>query len=539
MSRVNVELNRFIFVEDLYSLPKLPKEPFVVLALLLVVTLDTVAGSSRADLSLILNVFIAFLTGAFMFNKKTNENLSKEQRAAIESIPADTRTVLDKFNILPTYIPYACCPRCFALYAPTKLPDKSREPFYPRKCTFKTTPNSSPCDTSLLVERHDGAGRSSAPPDDGSPLGCGEFWKPRKIFAYQTMQSWLGRLYSRPRFEEYFDAAWDCAKPGVDIWGADVLQSFLGPNGKRFSIRPPGHSHLVFSLFVDWFNPYGNKQAGKSYSSGAIYMICLNLPIHLRYQLENVYLVGVIPGPTEPSLAEINHFLRPLVDALCQLWQTGFWLSRTAACPAGRLVRGALIPLVCDLPALRKTAGFTGHMSNLFCSFCNLSRKDIQNFDRASWPKKHTWEEHLRYATQWRDAASDSDREKLASRYGVRWSELLRLEYWDPTKFSLLDSMHNLFLGELQHHCRNVWQMNIKSPKTRILLPHDINKQNQQLDSGIKAIVTGSASALKKLRKGYLAALARENAVRVGGSRRVKDFIEALIQWVCQLKPHK
>ncbi len=62
---------------------------------------------------------------------------------------------------------------------------------------------------------------------------------------------------------------------------------------------------------LDWFNPYEQTP----YSIGAIYLSIMNLPRSERYKEENILLVGLIPGPTEPK-QHINHFLSPLVDDL-------------------------------------------------------------------------------------------------------------------------------------------------------------------------------------------------------------------------------
>ncbi|KAF9440835.1 hypothetical protein P691DRAFT_639106, partial [Macrolepiota fuliginosa MF-IS2] len=75
---------------------------------------------------------------------------------------------------------------------------------------------------------------------------------------------------------------------------------------------------LVFSLNVDWFNPLGNIQNGKHVSVGTIYMTCLNLPQGIWDKMENIFLVGIIPGPNEPSLTHINHLIEPLVDVLLE-----------------------------------------------------------------------------------------------------------------------------------------------------------------------------------------------------------------------------
>lgn len=51
---------------------------------------------------------------------------------------------------------------------------------------------------------------------------------------------------------------------------------------------------------------------------GAIYLPILNFPRQLRNRQENIILVGIIPGPTEPHL-HLNSYLEPLVQELVKL----------------------------------------------------------------------------------------------------------------------------------------------------------------------------------------------------------------------------
>ncbi|KAJ8456044.1 hypothetical protein ONZ51_g12274 [Trametes cubensis] len=76
--------------------------------------------------------------------------------------------------------------------------------------------------------------------------------------------------------------------------------------------------------------------------------------------------------------------------------------------------------------------------------------------------------------------------------------------------------MHNLFLGELRHHCRDVWGINVKdkssdSPK---MLPHTPDEQREWLRKVVPYIRDGSHSRLSRVRKGYIVAVAELNGAR-------------------------
>ncbi|KAI0349684.1 hypothetical protein OH77DRAFT_1370358, partial [Trametes cingulata] len=174
-----------------------------------------------------------------------------------------------------------------------------------------------------------------------------------------------------------------------------------------------------------------------------------------------VYLAGVIPGPKAPSLHQVNHILEVLVKDLGNFWQHGVYYSRTARRPLGRLTRCAAFPLICDLGAGRKASGQASHSSSFFCSFCQLLKASINNLDVLQWPRRDdaTFRD---LAEEWRTASTAGRRDQLFKASGVRYSALLALPYWKPTRYAVVDVMHNLFLGLLQRHCRRIFGMDVK-----------------------------------------------------------------------------
>ena len=56
-------------------------------------------------------------------------------------------------------------------------------------------------------------------------------------------------------------------------------------------------------------------------------------------------------------------------------------------------------------------------------------------------------QEHRKKAFEWKYGKTLSERHKIEQAYGARFTELLRLPYFDTVRFSIVDPMHNVLLG--------------------------------------------------------------------------------------------
>ena len=136
----------------------------------------------------------------------------------------------------------------------------------------------------------------------------------------------------------------------------------------------------------------------------------------------------------------------------------GVWYTSTPSHPSGWLSRSVIVPVVADLVAARQMTGTAPHGQTHFCNFCTQELWQSEDLDYWSWESR-TADEHRSIALRWRDAETESAQGSIWKTTGIRWTPLLELPYWDPTRFIALDTMHLFYLGCFERHCEMVWGM--------------------------------------------------------------------------------
>ena len=137
-------------------------------------------------------------------------------------------------------------------------------------------------------------------------------------------------------------------------------------------------------LNVDWFIPHKHSPG----SVGVLYLVLLSLPRHERYKLENIIVVGVLPGPSEPKLTA-NTFLEPLVRELQTLWACKECFSIYGS-SFKRPIKVSLVCVSSDIPATRKIGGFLGHMAAQGCSRCKKNFNSGDGLDFSGFDHQET-----------------------------------------------------------------------------------------------------------------------------------------------------
>ena len=310
------------------------------------------------------------------------------------SFPTDLWTVQNSLNLDGDITIHATCPKCQCVYPPTMNGSVYE---WPLECTWCPFPHTPHCGTWLV--------KSGV--QNGYSVRV-----PILPYATQDFNSFVGRILSQPGYEEILDRGTVLSsdlEQLVNIKDGAAIRELKGPDGKPFlDCLKRGKLHLVWSMSVDWLNPYHNKQAGKKASCGCIAMLLLLLPPSLCYQPENIYLHSVMP--VKPSLAECNFFLSPLTESLRHNYIHGVHFSWTHCNPElGCDSRSMVAVHVFDLPRVKKVINHASYNSSRnFCFFCNLSKSEISNFDWRTWRLHHV-NDLCAAAIAWRDAPNKAE----------------------------------------------------------------------------------------------------------------------------------
>jgi len=285
-----------------------------------------------------------------------------------------------------------------------------------------------------------------------------------KPFVVYDFHDYLSSLLAQKDLEDMMDQFCDDLMASIkrnepppkymsDVFHREFIQKLEGPTSRQLFIDRPGkEGHYLFALNVDFFNSEGITTRSASTSNGIISAACLNLPLDIRYKPENTYLAGVIPGPKEPHLTELNHYMRPVVDQLSASWERGVRFIHTANHHDGRDTHSVVANAVCDLPAARKVNQSANHSSHFYCSHCDCFHKSTcGQTDFESWHLQDCRVLHT-HAEIWKNAATRKEQENIFTMHGIHWSELWHLPYWDPPRMLVVDSMHCLLEGLAQFH---------------------------------------------------------------------------------------
>lgn len=278
----------------------------------------------------------------------------------------------------------------------------------------------------------------------GSPLlelsVTGE-WRPRKIYHYMSLKQALTKAMSSADFRRSVNRWREQLGRLDDVYDSRVWQEQSGEG--RFLYYD---DNLALLLSLDFVNPFG-KGSSSRYSVGVLSAVILNLPRTERYRRENVLVLGVIPGPREPSL-HINGYLEPIVRDLLELDQGVIVDLADSYVP----FRARLFAVAGDLPAVRKFMGFVSFSTEHGCSKCwgkvtGADAGSLRTHADARRAARH-YKQHIR---------SKAGDQAHARTYFARWTPLYKLKYFDVIRYHLLDPMHGLFLGIVPTHLEHLF----------------------------------------------------------------------------------
>lgn len=484
------------------------RSPVVTAVIVLIAIVHCMMGVAQAHCNLVLKS-LRFILRLVSDMQNTQAHIFASNH--VDTIPITLDTSLRYLGLQDSFDTYVACQNCDTIYKErieSELPD----------CCTAVNIDGVVCGARLFTQHHRG----------------NRTWKkPIRRFSHQPLESWLSRFLNRPDIEDMLEST----SPSIqstctDVWGAQYLSQFIGEGQANFFTCPSNELRLAFLVYHDFFNPFSNKMAGKKRSIGLVMMVCLNLPPDVRYDLKNIYVTAMIPGPKEPSLENINSFMRPIVDNLCEHFEPGVYISKTHKYPTGHKVRSSAPISSMEIPASRTFGGLGSQSHTIFCSFCDATLSQIDDFILASFNQRSI-EAHRIHVDRWLSAHSSKDRDAVWKDHGARYSEWLRFPWWNPFTGTTIAPLHwtkNILEKQIRDNmgCSSTIHAGIpESPALACALT------TVELQWGYLAMIHSSAADFEKakLPEAVLRHLCRERGIFEAGlsSKRMADELN---KWV-------
>ncbi|KAG2076367.1 hypothetical protein BDR04DRAFT_1114419 [Suillus decipiens] len=332
-----------IEINTVDTLPRAPVnnlDKITQIVLFLGVTCRVILGVGRSSCDLIMKIISIIL---FLTLWRLDNSLSPSHTDILNQIPVTSESAEARFHLKAKTVPYTIC-SCHCTYTLTYAVG-SMTPVYPEWCTHRPTPMTE-CGEALLV-------------------GADEARQHGKTFMYHDFRDYLSGLLTHRDIEAMMDQACNDLMDSINSphlsfvknpFEAQFLHQFSGPQAGSLFIDRGEEGCYAFALHMDFFNLEGLNIHGASTSCRIISM------------LENMYLMGIIPGPKQPSLENLNHYIQPLMNDLVDAWQHGIKYSKTTCYPDGWLTHSTIALIVCDLPAACHIASMAGVSSHFYCS---------------------------------------------------------------------------------------------------------------------------------------------------------------------------
>ncbi|KAL4259480.1 hypothetical protein AB1N83_007669 [Pleurotus pulmonarius] len=225
-----------------------------------------------------------------------------------------------------------------------------------------------------------------------------------------------------------------------------VWQSARDPSDKTkpfFDVHSTSEELRIGVTFsLDWFSRKSSSY-GPSHSSGVMSFSVANFREAIRYRAKNLMLACMTPGPNEPTAAELQQYLRIIVNDLLDLYDNGVIVC-TPKYPQGRRIRVILLAIVCDHPAMCKVIGCADHgHKRAPCLKCHVTKEEM--FTEKSLQnqfEKRDGEIYRQQCFQYRDLATQEEKDAFFKEHAV------------------FDPMHNLLLGIVKNQWYSRWILN-------------------------------------------------------------------------------